>query len=136
MKALAAAIAAAAHGCIAAAQSFTIPPEPVDLQAAYCVSILQSRRDMLAAIMRYPQFQAEPVEYQLAISQWHRVAQDGHMRLGGYLAARLQYVDVTGILIASQQGDADWSTARAAAQVPRDLDRKMGRCDDLSWLPY
>lgn len=140
-------LAACAAAGTAFAQQWMPPPDPIDLQAAYCFGLakitMPTNGGADTEALLPP---GERAKYRAHVAQQAA----NFNRLQGYMAGRLGIVDGTGLMIASKQAEADLnfsiasitSCVRACAAPPcncgnpTQIQSKIDRCKSLDFLPY
>jgi hypothetical protein len=124
-------------------------PGQVDLQASYCLGVVEKRLEDSDKILQRPDFERSMRDPIAKIAAEDRSALS---RLRQYIGPRLKFLDVTGLGAAKTQGQRDYaetmakiSQCSAACDSPsclrsckRDplLGMKMERCDGLPFLPF
>lgn len=125
-----------------------LPPEPADLQAAYCFGYFKLSDgysiDAMVATL--------PPERQQQARRQFELERANYQRVQAYIAGRIQHVDATGLLIASNQARLDMqaqlsqieSCARSCptrecletCKTSDQFEAKKRRCQTLDFLPY
>lgn len=125
-----------------------LPPDPADLQAAYCLGYYKLTDGMSSESI----IQAAPFADRARLKQKLQIQAANRQRVQAYLAGRLEFIDPTGMLIASKQAEVDVTAGLEAVsncagmcqtrdclmtcQIPEHLVAKRQRCDSLEFLPY
>lgn len=121
------------------------PPTPPDLQAAYCLGVINERA---AALVKLGADTFAP-----DVAAAARSLESMRARVSGYLVARTMLIDdPSGLLVAAAQGKRDWG--EFVTQVDRcvkeckdlacvapcaatgEVKSKMDRCARTDYLPY
>lgn len=132
----------------ALAQSGLAQPTNTDLQAAYCIAVLQGKIRVLTDLMGQPGASSY-------YTQWRNEAVATLHRVQGYLVPRMWSLAPLGLATALNQGTTDIQQAyadasrcadTACAAGPSDECARCGaasqplkttaRCDSASFLPY
>lgn len=107
-----AAIATAVLCCGLSALAQRQMPTDVDLKSAYCVGVLQTG---IARLGSYPP--SKNPDIARVFQQARDDLVDALNRLKGYLVPRLNYLDVTGLAIATNRGKIDYEKSSVLVQA-------------------